>query len=205
MTRARPTREETRRKLLGAAFEVFSERGIAGTSLGEVAAAAGLTKGAVYSNFRSKDDLVLTLMGEHAVDRVTQDVDALNGDLTPVQAAHRVGIVLMRELRSDAGWHRLLAEYAVMAHRDPGGTADLRSRRRNVRATVATALEQVIETCGLILPMSAADFAVVILALSNGLALEADLEPDGVREDLFAEVLQIMASDAVTATRVGPT
>ncbi|MDS1269438.1 helix-turn-helix domain-containing protein [Lipingzhangella sp. LS1_29] len=51
-------RQQNRLKLLQAAERVFAERGIQGASLDEVAAAAGLTKGAVYSNFASKEELI---------------------------------------------------------------------------------------------------------------------------------------------------
>ncbi len=57
---ARRTKMEaaaTRDALLDAALRVFRERGVAHTSLGEVAAAAGLTRGAVYWHFRDKSDL----------------------------------------------------------------------------------------------------------------------------------------------------
>ncbi|MFD9947366.1 TetR family transcriptional regulator [Nonomuraea sp. NPDC059023] len=55
-------RERNRLRLLEAAEKVFADRGIQGSSLDEVAAAAGLTKGAVYSNFDGKEDLLLAVM-----------------------------------------------------------------------------------------------------------------------------------------------
>ena len=198
MARTRPYRAQTRRKVLDAAYTVFGEQGIAGTSLEQVAAAAGLTKGAVYSNFRSKDELVLTLMEEHAADRITQSLQAMEADLTPTQVAHQVGIVLAQEMRADAGWHRLLAEYAALARRNPAGAEGLRRSRRDIRDAVAGVLDRLVETFPITLPMPAADLAVVVLALGNGLALESEIEPDGVREDLFARVLGIIATDIVT-------
>ncbi|WP_336632352.1 MULTISPECIES: helix-turn-helix domain-containing protein [unclassified Microbacterium] len=50
--------ERTRADLLAAARRVFSERGYEGASVGDVAAAAGYTKGAVYANFAGKEDLL---------------------------------------------------------------------------------------------------------------------------------------------------
>ena len=198
MSRTRPYRAQTRRKVLDAAYAVFGENGIAGTSLEQVAAAAGLTKGAVYSNFRSKDELVLTLMEEHAADRITRSLQAMQADLTPAQVAHQVGVVLAQEMRADAGWHRLLAEYAALARHDPASVVGLQQGRREVREAVTGVLQRLVETFAVTLPIPAADLAVVVLALGNGLALESDLEPDGVREDLFATVLGIIASDVVT-------
>jgi AcrR family transcriptional regulator len=200
MPRTRPLRAETRRRVLDAAFEVFGERGIAASSLTEVAARAGLTKGAVYSNFDSKDELVLALMEEHAGHRIEASVRAVEGagsaDLLGELAA-----VLVHEMRADAVWHRLLAEYFALAQHDEARRTALRERRREVRTTIARAVERVAEELELDLPMSAGDFAVVLLALSNGLGVESDIDPDGVPDDLLARVLTLIVGDAVTAVQ----
>ena len=57
LTRAE-SRERTRAHLLEAAADVFAQRGFHGASVEEVADVAGYTKGAVYSNFASKDELL---------------------------------------------------------------------------------------------------------------------------------------------------
>jgi AcrR family transcriptional regulator len=54
----------TRRHLLEAAAIVFAQKGFHAATLDEAAAAAGFTKGAVYSNFKSKDDLFLALFDD---------------------------------------------------------------------------------------------------------------------------------------------
>jgi AcrR family transcriptional regulator len=56
-------RERTRRALVAAALEVIAAKGFAAASLDEIAARAGMTKGAVYSNFSSKAELLLAAMG----------------------------------------------------------------------------------------------------------------------------------------------
>ena len=63
----RPTRSEVRRRLLDAALEVFAEHGFDTANLDQVAAAAGLTKGAIYSNFAGKDDLFYAMMSEQVL------------------------------------------------------------------------------------------------------------------------------------------
>lgn len=57
-TRRREQAARTRADLLSAARTVFAERGYEGASVGDVAAAAGYTKGAVYANFEGKEDLL---------------------------------------------------------------------------------------------------------------------------------------------------
>lgn len=199
MARTRPLRAETRRRVLDAAYDVFAERGIATTSLTEVAAAAGLTKGAVYSSFDSKDELVLALMEEHAGHRVQASLDAIDPDAGDLLG--QVAVVLVREMRTDASWHRLLAEYFALAHRDPRKQAALQQRRREVRATITRALVQVSEGLGFVLPMPAEEMAVVLLALSNGFAVESGIDPDGVPDDLLPRVLNLIAGDALAAVQ----
>jgi AcrR family transcriptional regulator len=62
----RARREKTRAALLDAAERLWAERGIHGASLDDISSAAGLTKGAVYSNFTGKTDLVLALLDRYA-------------------------------------------------------------------------------------------------------------------------------------------
>src|SRR5512141_975059 len=88
MTDAAPTRrldrqamkERTRERLLDAAAVVFARRGIEAASLDEVAEAAGYTKGAIYSNFSSKTELIAALMDR----RITQQLAASEVDLEGV-------------------------------------------------------------------------------------------------------------------------
>lgn len=197
MARTRPTRVETRRKILDAAVEVFGERGIAGSSLEQVAAHAGLTKGAVYSNFTSKNDLVFALMEEQVSKRIATCLGEMDDTLPATSVADRIGVVMLQEICSYGGWHRLLAEYAVIARRDGAVRAELQTRRREVRAMMAQLLTRVADSYASPLPMPADDLAVVILALSNGLALEADIESDGVKDGLFAQTLNILSLDAL--------
>ena len=90
--RVRPTRAQTRARLLKAAGEVFAERGYDRASLDDVAAAAGLTKGAVYSSFASKDELFYALMRERIGERLDLVAEAAErqptvGDITRDAAA----------------------------------------------------------------------------------------------------------------------
>src|SRR5260370_22754383 len=76
-------REMTRQHLLEAAAIVFTRNGFHGSSLDEVAATAGFTKGAVYSNFKSKDDLFLALLDDRQARQAAafeRELDARLGD-----------------------------------------------------------------------------------------------------------------------------
>src|SRR5690242_9532196 len=91
---ARKTKLEaavTREQLLDAAERVFCEQGVARTSLAEVAAAAGVTRGAVYWHFKDKADLFAAMC-----ERATLPLDSL---LSQVGAlAHADPLDALREL-----------------------------------------------------------------------------------------------------------
>ena len=64
----RPARTNaTRQKLFDASMELIGERGAAGVTVDEIAAAAGVSKGTVYYNFGSKSELIAQLL-RHGVD-----------------------------------------------------------------------------------------------------------------------------------------
>src|SRR5579863_1807875 len=66
MKRQRLTREQskdqTRQRLLDAALTIFMKKGFVAASVEDIAEAAGYTRGAFYSNFRSKAELLIELL-----------------------------------------------------------------------------------------------------------------------------------------------
>jgi AcrR family transcriptional regulator len=183
---SRPRKDEVRERVLQAAGEVFAERGFAAASLDQVAAAAGFTKGAVYSNFRSKDDLFLALMEAEGARRIDAVEAALRttGDLPGALAA--VGAELSRR---DSSWQLLFLEFWQRAVRDAEVRQAFVTSRRTLRARVTEVVERFLSERPVRTGWDAASLTVVLLALANGLALEALPDPDAVPGDLLTRVL----------------
>src|SRR5271156_5782293 len=76
--RTRPTRDDTREKLFEAAARVFEEQGIGGASVETIAAAAGFTRGAFYSNFKSKDELIIAMLEDHVEQSIRRNLELLS-------------------------------------------------------------------------------------------------------------------------------
>jgi AcrR family transcriptional regulator len=180
---------------------VFGARGIAASSVSDVAAAAGMTKGAVYSSFASKDELVLAIMEDHARERMTHALESFARAPDAATGFTNVGAVLVEAIRSDAVWHRLLAEYFALSYHDSETRLALRERRREARAAVARALERVQQNLGAQLPMAPERLAVVFFAISNGLGIEAGIDPEAVPDDLLGELLGLIARDFIEELR----
>lgn len=192
VTRRRPTRSETRRALLAAAFAVFGRQGIARTPLSDIAAEAGLTKGAVYSNFASKDELLLAIMEDHLIERMRDATSVFDGVASTPDAVREAGARLLASMVSDATWHRLLLEYYTLAAHDPTMMAALSTRRGQLRATAAEAIEAAATARDVTLPIPPAELAVTLLALSNGFAMERAIDATAVPTDLFEKVLTLL-------------
>ena len=76
--RTRPTRDDTREKLFEAAARVCEEQGIGSASIEAIAAAAGFTRGAFYSNFKSKDELIIAMLEDHVEQSIVRIRDLLD-------------------------------------------------------------------------------------------------------------------------------
>ncbi|WP_207507673.1 TetR/AcrR family transcriptional regulator [Klenkia brasiliensis] len=184
--RTRPRRDEVRARVLEAARGVFAERGFAGASTDLVAAAAGFTKGAVYSNFGSKDDLFLALMTAEGAARVAAVEQALAGTTDLPGALAAVGAQLSRP---DPAWQLLYLEFWQRAVRDPAVRTAFTASRRELRSRVAAAVERFLAEHPVQTGWDAGRLTVVILALTHGLALESLPDPGAVPDDVLPRVL----------------
>ena len=182
----RPRRDEVRERVLQAAAVVFADRGFAGASLDEVAAAAGFTKGAVYSNFAGKDELFLALMTDEVARRVDVVETALQKTADLPGALAAVGAELSRR---EATWQLLFLEFWQRALRDPQVRQAFVASRRDLRERIAEVVARFLAEHPVHTGWDADSLTVVLIALSNGLAIEALPDPDAVPVGLMARVL----------------
>jgi len=202
-TRQRLTREEkkaqTRERLIEAAARVFAEKGFATTSLDEVADAAGLTKGAVYSNFENKEDLVRAVL-EVQQDRLHSISGATGGGTLEEQAdtaARMFGDAVARGRDAFV----LYIEFLAYVLRNPALYADLLARHRGARQDVARMIEEHAGVDGAAPWSDVEEKAMIFEIIGNGIALEKLVDPDAVADDLFARLLPILV-DAFDAGRL---
>lgn len=108
------TAAETRDRLLLAAADVFAERGYDGTRVADIAAAAGVSNGALYSHFASKGELLVAALRTHGR-RVLAEMFAAD----PSQSVTDLLLVIGRQLpRRREAREYLLVEALVAARRD---------------------------------------------------------------------------------------
>jgi AcrR family transcriptional regulator len=181
--------ERTRVELIEAAGRVFAKRGYHGASVEEIAAEAGYTTGAVYSNFTGKEELFLAL-NDHELEKRLDDyravVDALESPQDVEQmASGRFGDFI----RDDPDWPLLFFEFWAYGARNRKLRGEFVKQRAAEVKIIAEAVDRQTAEAGVELPLPAEQVAVGIGALINGLAFERVLDPDSVPDDLFGLIV----------------
>jgi AcrR family transcriptional regulator len=181
--------ERTRVDLIEAAGRVFARRGYHGASVEEIAAEAGYTTGAVYSNFKGKEELFLAL-NEHELEKRLADyravVDAIDSPQGVEQAAsERFGDFI----HDDPDWPLLFFEFWAYGARNQRLRSEFVKQRTAEVKIIAEAIESQTAAAGVTLPLPTEQVAVGIGALINGLAFERVLDPSSVPDDLFGLIV----------------
>jgi AcrR family transcriptional regulator len=178
-------REATRQKLLDAAAQVFAEVGLDGASVETICERAGFTRGAFYSNFETKDELMLALTertAEEKIELVTQRIQALREtgeQFTPAELVQRVLDVAMDERREIL----LTSEIRTRALRDPALAQAYLAWQAGLIDRVAAVIEELGRTYRLSPRLPARDFAQLILQQwedTSAYAVMAGLDADAL-------------------------
>ena len=194
-TGQRLTREEkkaqTRERLIEAAAKVFAEKGFAATSLDEVADAAGLTKGAVYSNFENKEDLVAAVLNAHS-DRLSgiRDIATESGTIEQQQAV--AARLFSKTVAEERDAFLLFLDFTTYALRNPALYQEFLARHRVGREEIAQMIEENAPAAGGTFKTDADSAALILQVIGNGIALEKLIDPEGMPNDLFDKLLPIL-------------
>ncbi|BDY30099.1 TetR family transcriptional regulator [Mycolicibacterium mageritense DSM 44476 = CIP 104973] len=185
--RTRPTRDEVRDRILDAAMEVFAAEGFAGATIDAIGQAAGFTKGAVYSNFESKDELFLALLDRQSENRgelIVTAFDSGGGDTTAT--AQALSQSILDSIHDQNEYHLVFFEYWLRAMRDP----QLRDRLIERRRAAAEQALRVVEKAGTVLPsQQLADLAQLVVTITTGIAMEEVLQPGTINSDMLARLI----------------
>ena len=191
--RRRPPREETRRALLDAAGRVFAERGYSGASVEAVSKAAGLSTGALYSNFSGKEDLFLSLYEERVERRRRELTDAATAGESGPEALSFATATVDRSLDADLDFFLLYFEFALHAARNPGFRRRFEEIRSEGLAKLAFGLTRGLEHVGAEdSAVSAEELAQAMRALGYGLALDRIINGEPIPSGLVGRILALV-------------
>lgn len=199
----RPTREETRSRLFEAAGRVFEERGIGAASIEAIAEAAGFTRGAFYSNFAGKDELIIEMLSDHVEQSVRRNLELLAKHHDPddfVAALRDAGRGPLDPLGRSPLLHMELILYTA---RSAQYRPQLAERLRARRALIARIVEETTRSAPFLSAVDPEEVAAMLLALEDGYRLHRLIDPASTPADSFLTVvgrLQELVRQAAAAS-----
>lgn len=181
------SRQANRDRLLDAASRVIVRDGYQGARLVDVAREAGLTTGAVYSNFRNKEELFIA-----AFDRVQESRQRVllpAGEGRTFANTMSALLQMLDQLETSRDLRVLSFELGLLAARDERVAAELRRGFSETVEELGRTLpsDQDLKSAGV--PFRQAELATVMLALLNGLGLVAMFDPERITSDLAERTL----------------
>jgi len=156
---------------------VFEADGIGGASIEAIAAAAGFTRGAFYSNFKSKDELIIAMLEDHVEQSIRRNLDILaqHDNLDDFIAALKT---MDRSRQDPLGRSPLLhMEMILFVARAEKRRPELAKRLRARRQMVT----EIMETTAKYRGRNLADppwVGAIVLALEDGFRLHRLIDPE---------------------------
>jgi AcrR family transcriptional regulator len=187
--RTRPTRNDTRDKLFEAAARMFEEQGIGGVSIEAIAAAAGFTRGAFYSNFKSKDELIIAMIEDHVAQSIRRNLDLLSRHKNLADFIDT--LKTMDRSRQDplARSPLLHMEMILFVARAEKRRPELAQRLRARRKLIADIVETTSKNSGKNPTPNPAWTGAIVLALEDGFRLHRLIDPETTPADSFLRAI----------------
>ena len=184
-------RARTRATLVDAAAQLIAEEGYDRLSMDRVAARAGMTKGAIYGNFTSKEDLI--------IEAFASGLRRTPPSLVPGASAADHLRTIAEEMVAMAPRVRAAATQLVAFELYALTHEEMRVRAAEYNAATYARMEAWVRQMFPVdqLRMPPAEFVRVLHALSNGLLVIHALAPDLVSADVVRAALASLAKEAV--------
>lgn len=186
-------REVTRQRLLDAAREVFAERGVIGGSVEDICERAGFTRGAFYSNFADKDEVVEALIVREQT-RLLEHLDTSVGQVEPEIAEavdlatvlHSIVDRIVRTVPVDRQLMLVQTELEIHAIRRPDLSRQLLEVNSLFRERLGAFVAEALERNGRRLTVSPGDLVDTVIAISERSFRRAILAGDDADPDALA-------------------
>ncbi|MFB3777689.1 MAG: TetR/AcrR family transcriptional regulator [Bryobacteraceae bacterium] len=194
----RESQQATRQRLVGAAERAFIRRGFDASSVEQIAEEAGFSRGAFYSNFRSKDELFMEVLRtkRKRIDRALEEIVAREKD-----PGRRLRAVLDWYVKQDLdrGWIILETESTLRAMRNRAARERIAALNRQRAAEYAALAERHFAESAVDPPARPEAVATALFAAARGLAELALVETGREREGLYAECRDLLFQQLVPA------
>jgi len=190
--------ETTKRKILEAAAKCFSEGGYAKTTMDKIAEEAGVSKGALYWHFKSKEELFVELK-QRSIAKVRKQFEKLFAQKKPfnVKLREAIGLYLSSLVPENREVARLNAEFLAEAPKIPKLNDMLKDQYEMFRGLIASTIGEAIEKGELRRDIDPEIVSMILLAMLDGLELhwailELDFDWEKVKENLLDVLMKGM-------------
>jgi AcrR family transcriptional regulator len=168
----------TRERLLAAAERVLARHGYGGASIDLITAEAGYSKGAIYSNFESKEAVFLELLRVY----MERDMAELGRIVSlPPQQLSAALSAWLETMHCESDCPLLVTELQLHARRNPAFAKRYYALQHQQTGALARILERFFEAQSVPLPMDPRDLAGCMTALAHGLSLQHPQVKPGAR------------------------
>jgi len=168
---------------------VFEEQGIGGASIEAIAAAAGFSRGAFYSNFKSKDELIIAMLEDHVAQSIRRNFDLLARHKNPadfIDALRNVD----RSQQDPLGRSPLLhMEMILFVARAEKRRPELAKRLRARRKLTTDIVEATSKNSGRNPALNPTWTGAILLALEDGFRLHRLIDPETTPADSFLRAI----------------
>jgi AcrR family transcriptional regulator len=190
------SKAQTRERLLAAARRVFAARGFHGASVEEIAAEAGYSTGALYSNFDGKEALFLVLLDREIEEHVREIEEAVRARDSVAERARDGAARWMAMIEREPELQLLFMEFWAYAGRDPKARRLVAASFARVREALTRLIADGARDFELELEMPAEQLAIAIDALGDGIARQKMADPEAVPDELMGRVLALLLAGA---------
>jgi AcrR family transcriptional regulator len=183
-------RPRTIAALLDGALHAFAERGFDGASIGYICERSGLTTGAFYSNFASKQELFFALLEARAATVLARFEDVTGQVESRPELLDELLSEALEPAEDAAEWSLVNLEFRLFAMRHPGAADELLAHELRLRGHIAGLLDRALRAAGRRSTIDVDELAQLVIAVYAGLALRHGRRPEpGEPDELAARIV----------------
>lgn len=195
------SREQTTQRLLDAAQKLIAKKGLDAASVEDIAAAAGYTRGAFYSNFSSKDDLFIELLRRDH-EKTTAEMNALRDRSLPMDLVQSRASEIYSQMYRDNECFMNWTEARMLAARDTRFRAKLNALMAEKRAQIADFIGYFYDRVGVAPPVPPEQLAMGFMSLAEGVKLYMLSSPAEMTGPLAESLLTVFVDSIMRLARL---
>ena len=187
-------RAQTQDRLMDAATALFAEKGVLAASVEEICERAGFTRGAFYSNFESKDELLLAVVQrkrEAILKAATDAIDSIPDEPIEPQTLDEIikqALLIFQATHPiDEQWLLARSEIRLHALRNPSVRQAVRLVDSSLDELLIEAIQAVVDRHGVVMTVPPGQLVILLTASQEALATSAMLTGENSFEPLIAE------------------